>query len=624
MRTDLTRILDDCIEQVMRGTTIEASLAKYPHMCDQLEPLLRTALSISSTPKIRPSSEYVETSKVHLMRLIRQESTRIGTGKKGKSLLVSGGLTGAFRSVWRSFISGRRVAIPITVVLVIVLMAGLGQFIFLEPTPALASYCTLSVLSGSVMIQDLESGTSLEGYDGMTLSTGTGIRTGPDSHAVITFFEGSTAKLEPDTYLEIKQLEDDGQSTRITLKQWLGRTWNRVTKMMDSGSHYEIETPSATATVRGTLFTTEVGETGTTTVSTTEGLVSVVARGKEVPVSEHQQTEVETGMAPSQPAAIPAPISQIIITTDPLVFGSVLDPTGSSTGIFPTGEQFNQIQGSYSALSSGSARIITIADPVTGEYIIALRSSTEGVRNFRIQGISEGTTVFSYRGTWNAKKESGKLVHLNLQIDDGLIVDNDISLVEPLGDKTPEEVVSIKSGDRGRPSVKTETEDGDEEVRPDRTDRADEVKDKDGMDASGKDRADEEKDEDGVDATGKDRADEVKDEDGMDATGKDRADEVKDKDGMDATGKDRADEVKDKDVIDDRDKDNPDIEIVEEDTDTRDKGRAGNKKDEGGMDTPAGDKSDDVKDDDDEKNTPPGKDKTDDTEGNKPQNNGKR
>jgi hypothetical protein len=71
--------------------------------------------------------------------------------------------------------------------------------------------------------------------------------------------------------------------------------------MVDSGSHYEIQTPSAVALVRGTRFLTEVSEAGETRVHTTEGLVSVTAQGGGVFVPAGEQTTVETGAAPSEP-----------------------------------------------------------------------------------------------------------------------------------------------------------------------------------------------------------------------------------------------------------------------------------------------------------------------------------
>ena len=84
MRIELTKILDDCIEQVMEGETIETCLAKYPNMREQVEPLLRTALSISSIPKVRPSSEFMRMSKTRLMRLIYQDSIQTKTAKTDK------------------------------------------------------------------------------------------------------------------------------------------------------------------------------------------------------------------------------------------------------------------------------------------------------------------------------------------------------------------------------------------------------------------------------------------------------------------------------------------------------------------------------------------------------------
>ncbi|MFC2016218.1 FecR domain-containing protein, partial [Chloroflexota bacterium] len=395
-----------------------------------------------------------------VMRLIRQESIQIATGKKGRSLLVSGGLTEAFQSLRQSFISVRKVAIPITIALVLVLIAGLGQFIFLEPTPVRASTCTLSILSGIVSIQNPGMDDEQEGLDGMTLGVGTQIKTAPDSHALLTFFEGSTIKLEPNTYIEIQQVEyNDEQTSTIILKQWLGRTWSRVIKMVDSGSRFEIETPSATAIVRGTLFTTEVEETGVTKVSTTEGLVSVAAQEQEVYVPVNQQTEVNKGTEPSQPVALTVPKSEIIVTIDGPAVGSISDPTGSSTGILPSGLAFNQIQGSYSSSPSEDTQIITIAEPTTGKYIITLRYITEGTTSFRIQGKSNEKVSFDYVGTLDIMKDSGYLIHLDLEVDDGEITSSDISKMELLGDKMPEKIVDKSLDRKGTPSGKNKNDD---------------------------------------------------------------------------------------------------------------------------------------------------------------------
>ena len=106
--------------------------------------------------------------------------------------------------------------------------------------------------------------------DGMTLETGTRVQIASNSNALITFFNGTTVELEPDTDLVVEQLEvgSQNQPTVIVLRQWFGKTLSRVTQLADPGSKYEIQTPSAYIAVRGTLFVTEVDETGAVRVQT--------------------------------------------------------------------------------------------------------------------------------------------------------------------------------------------------------------------------------------------------------------------------------------------------------------------------------------------------------------------
>ena len=348
--------------------------------------------------------------------------------------------------MWHTIVGARRVAIPVTLALFLLLsvsLSGVPHSLF--STPAFASQCTLSILSGSVEVQKPGHDKSQTGTDGMTLKVGTRIKTSADSHALLTFFEGSTIKLEPNSDLEIQQVEyASEESTTIVLKQWLGRTWSRVVKMADPGSHYQIETPSATAIVRGTLFMTEVEENGFVRVATLEGLVSLIAGGEEVQLPANNQAQVETGAAPSQPVTTPSPESRLLITVTMPAVGAVTDPTRSSTGSLPSGFSFNQIVGSQSYSPSADTQLISIAEPMTGEYIISLRYLTEGIASFTIQGEAEGNLLFTYIGTWGAEKDGGWLIHFDLSVEDGQIVGSGISSVEPLGEESPEEVIEIE------------------------------------------------------------------------------------------------------------------------------------------------------------------------------------
>ncbi len=362
MKTGLPVILDDCLKRIKKGETIEACLSGYPKARHRLEPMLRAALSLSSLPRVQPSPEFVTSSSSRLINRISQDPT------PGEA----DGVTGLFRRLGHSLVQSRKLAIPVAIAALLIIFAGLYQFFgpgLISPAPIDEPPSTLTILSGSVEVRSAASEEWQTGTDGMILNEGMGIKTAENSHALLTFFEGSTVKLEPDTYLEIKRAgQDDEQSTAIILKQWLGRTWSRVIKMVDPGSRFEVETPSATAIVRGTLFSTEVEETGLTTVSTTEGLVSVAAQGEEVFIPAFQQTRVEKGTEPSEPVLQDIPKSQLRISIAMPAVGSVTDPTGASTGRLPNGLAYNQIAGSQSLVTSDDIHLIQIPNPVTGEY----------------------------------------------------------------------------------------------------------------------------------------------------------------------------------------------------------------------------------------------------------------
>ncbi len=210
------------------------------------------------------------------------------------------------RQRWCRAIAGVKiVALAVTLVLLPSIGPNSGTFVSAHSSPTIAPQCTLSILSGSVEVQEAGSANWEQGVDGMRLAAGTHVRTANASYALLTFFEGSTLTLEANTNVEVRQVDiNEKQSTTIVLKQWLGRTWSRVVKMMEPGSLYETQTPSAVAVVRGTLFCTDVDDAETTRLQTSEGLVSVSAQGQEVYVAAGQQTAVVSGMPPSEPTAV--------------------------------------------------------------------------------------------------------------------------------------------------------------------------------------------------------------------------------------------------------------------------------------------------------------------------------
>ncbi len=468
MRTKLTKALDECLAMISEGESIDACLAKHENERKQLEPLLNTALSVFSLPRAVPSDKFRETAGERLIARLHREANQAKTVelKQGTSLLDD--LAIAAQRLWQAVTGVKKVAIPVAFSLLIIIVASFSASNFLSPSPALASGCTLSILSGSVEVQVPERD-GKQGADGMTLDIGTRVRTASDASALLTFFDGSTLKLEPGTDIEIQQLKyDEEKAITIVLKQWMGRTWSRVEKMADAGSHYEIETPSACAVVRGTLFTTEVDATGATTVATTQGLVSVVAQGEEVYLPASQQTHVESGAVPSQSFISPPPTAEIIINIAAPAIGSVIDPTGASTGLIQGGLSINQISGSRSLSSLEGNQVITIPQPQSGEYTIALRYLTDGAAHFNVQGKSDGDVMFEYAGDYEGLNENGWLIHINVRVDNGRIIDSQVREVGPLGVEGPEKVVKTESVKGRTVSVEPIGQNGDEKSGQDK------------------------------------------------------------------------------------------------------------------------------------------------------------
>jgi len=195
----------------------------------------------------------------------------------------------------------------------------------ITPTPGTSSPpSTISSLSGEVLVQKQGSTTWVQAVAGMKLEVGDQLKTGGNGTAVLLFFEDSTMEVQPDTEILINELSLSGTgSTTIGLKQLVGNTVNRVQKLVDSESKYEVETPAASAAVRGTIFRLLVEIDGNTTLNSDEGDVWFTASGVTVLVGTGMQSFACVGCPPSNPSPsvtptpIPTPTSTPLPTPTP-------------------------------------------------------------------------------------------------------------------------------------------------------------------------------------------------------------------------------------------------------------------------------------------------------------------
>ena len=249
---------------------------------------------------------------------------------------------------------------------IIVPLASLALSGALAPSPAFASTSTLTVIAGAVE-SSLDGVSWSAAADGVVIAAGTHVRTSAGARAVLTFFDGSLLTLDSGTSVAVRELSG-GDGVVITLFQSIGRTWSSVHRAA-TGTRYQIGTPTATATVRGTGFETIVTSAGATTVATSDGLVAVSGAGSTVVVGESQRTDVQPGATPTIPVRVPSRTSLILRANVSML---AVDPAGLACGRTPGGDVVRQSPRCLVATDGA----ITLLDPAGGLYRVVVRSDS--------------------------------------------------------------------------------------------------------------------------------------------------------------------------------------------------------------------------------------------------------
>jgi hypothetical protein len=157
-------------------------------------------------------------------------------------------------------------------------------------TPASARQnpvATVTVVDGTLTITRASGDSDqLAGDDVALVGVGDQIAVSDKGEALITFFEGVETRLGPGSVADVKELNVEESTTEITLSLSVGQAINSVQTALDDDSHFLIDTPAATVSVRGTEFVVFARANELIQVVTTDGLVTVDAMGEsaEVPL----------------------------------------------------------------------------------------------------------------------------------------------------------------------------------------------------------------------------------------------------------------------------------------------------------------------------------------------------
>jgi VCBS repeat-containing protein len=170
-----------------------------------------------------------------------------------------------------------------------------------SPTPS--TVATLSEIEGDVSVMETGTASWTEGQVGMSLVEGDSVKTGSNSSAEITFFDGNTIELEADTEIEITAVSTDTDGTTVTITQTIGTIVTRLTQLLDPASSYETVTPSGVTSVRGypghpTTAVVGVTWNGTTWIANQGGNISTEGNGVPLLIPEGQKGLVMPGLPP--------------------------------------------------------------------------------------------------------------------------------------------------------------------------------------------------------------------------------------------------------------------------------------------------------------------------------------
>ena len=169
----------------------------------------------------------------------------------------------------------RGLELSITAVFVLALLLVGVVLIFSGGAASAKQVATLRIAEGTVDVQRGSDGFQPAGQ-GQALREGDIVRTGSDGRASVEYFDGSLTRLDYATTFALVTLEtlnNEAGSKVIDADQLNGNSYHRVAELADAESRFEVETPTATASVQGTVYAVII-DAGTTTIAVIEGSVA--------------------------------------------------------------------------------------------------------------------------------------------------------------------------------------------------------------------------------------------------------------------------------------------------------------------------------------------------------------
>ena len=370
-RSRFDEVLDACVADILGGRrTVAECLEEWPQHRERLEPLLEAAAAMHRIPRAaetRPDPA----RRALFMAALRETPQQSPRSAPLRALAAVGSAPRAALGALSTFGRVGAVAAPAAALAV----AAIALTLVLNRGTTTTAYAsTLTVFAGAVE-QQLD-GAWRPLADGATLQEGARLRTDGEGSALLTFADGSTASIEPDTELVIDLARVNG-SRRIRLRQFAGRLWNDVAPDERPGALYLVETPDAIVTAHGTLFETVV-EQGETAVSTANGLVELEAGDENVFVAPGERVSARAQRLTAARQKAQKADAGLRLAVDAPFVASLVAPNGKAVGARPDGIVYHQLAGATSTNPGDGPQRIELRQLPPGTYQLLLRRVEEG------------------------------------------------------------------------------------------------------------------------------------------------------------------------------------------------------------------------------------------------------
>lgn len=147
---------------------------------------------------------------------------------------------------------------------------------------------TLEVISSGVEVRRVNTINWIAVRVEAVVGVGDIIRTDETGKARITFFaDGVDTEIQPGSEFQINRFESNGGGFRLSASVLLGQSIQRIRRLLDADSSYDIQTPGMDLSVRGTEFIVRVEPGGRS--------AALVFEGTAVAAAEERRADVGAG-----------------------------------------------------------------------------------------------------------------------------------------------------------------------------------------------------------------------------------------------------------------------------------------------------------------------------------------